>query len=79
MTETLKLMNFSISSQGMIEFTDDIYALSLALWVKFPADDILKCFPYFFPRKQDLTFHANCLQFSGKISPNLSSGEAKKG
>ena len=41
-------MNFSISSQGMVEFIEAIYALSLALWVKFPADDILKRFFLFF-------------------------------
>ena len=29
------------------------------LWVKFSADDILKCFT--FRRKKDLTFYANCL------------------
>ena len=34
----------------------------LALWVKFSAADILKYFSYF-PRKQILTFHANCLQW----------------
>ena len=33
-------------------------SLSLALWVNSSADDILKYF--IFPRKQDLTFHANC-------------------
>ena len=52
---------------------ENIYS---ALWVKFSADDILKvfflCFLLIFPRKQDLTFHANCLQlrqFARKINP----------
>ena len=31
-----------------------------ALWVKFSADDILEIFFLIFPRKQDMTFHANC-------------------
>ena len=36
----------------------------LALWLKFSTDYILKHFSYFFfPRKQVLTFHANCLQW----------------
>ena len=36
----------------------------IALWLKFSVDYILKHFSYFFfPRKQVLTFHANCLQW----------------
>ena len=43
---------------------------------KFSADDILKYFFLIFPRKQDLTFHANCLLkcqilFSGKNKKNI--------
>ena len=34
----------------------------LSLWVNFSADDILKYF-LIFPRKQNLAFHANCLQW----------------
>ena len=34
----------------------------LAYWVKNSTDDILKYFFLIFPRKQDLTFHANCPQ-----------------
>ena len=34
----------------------------IAFWVKFSADDILKYF-LLFPRKQDLTFDANCLHW----------------
>ena len=49
----------------------------LALWVKVSADDILNYAFFFqiFPRKQDLTFHANCLKyrtlFSGKVRRRL--------
>ena len=35
----------------------------LALWVKFTGDNILKYFFLIFPRKQDLTFYANCLHW----------------
>ena len=48
-----------------ISFYDYVYRL--ALRVKFSVDDILKhlfLFAFFFPRKQGLTFHANCLQFA---------------
>ena len=48
-----------------------------ACWVKTSADDILKYFFLVFPRKQDLTFCANCqILFSGKNNNiNLSSAE----
>ena len=49
-----------------------ISSLMVSMLGKFSFDDILKCFAHF-PRKQALTFHANCLQhclFSGeKILP----------
>ena len=41
--------------------------LRLALWIKSSAENILN---FFFPQKQEMTFHANCLKcqilFSGK-------------
>ena len=38
-------------------------ALTLSMLGEILADDILKDVSYLFFRKQDLTFHANCLQW----------------
>ena len=45
---------------------------------KFLADDISNSFSYFFPRKQVLTFHANCLQWTQFALKISISGENKK-
>ena len=63
----LKPKNSQLSIHGPTSTWKQLLAVGLlkfpffALWVKFSADDILKYF--FSPRKQDLTFHANCLQW----------------
>ena len=49
----------------------DFFTFS-TLWAN-SADDKLNIFIIIFPRKQDLTFHANCLQwrFSGENKKNV--------
>ena len=48
--------------QGRVGKKTAVQAKFLVLWVKFSADEVLKYISYF-PRKQVLTFHANCLQW----------------
>ena len=49
----------SACGQVLVSFTV-IESLTLSMLGKISEDNILKYF-FYFPRKQDLTFHANCL------------------